>query len=173
MESAMAKIGGLVQGGKFEEARELVKGMMEKSDNEVLKANLSNIMMAIDFNELNMSVLSGKNGTVDLMNKLTENFKEEPQALNQMAWLVVQVADSGRDVSEEMVAAAMKAIDAAVTQEPNDASILDTKAHLLAMQGVLDEAIEIQKKAIENSPPETLEDLKAYLKELEAKKDKQ
>lgn len=173
MESAMAKIGGLVQGGQFEEARKLVQGMLEKSDSETLKANLTNIMMAIDFNELNMSVLSGKEGSVSLMNKIAENFKEEPQALNQIAWLVVQVSDSGREVSDELVSAAMKAIDVAIEQQPNDASILDTKSHLLAMQGVLDQAIEVQKKAIENAPEEIIEDLKAFLKELEAKKDKQ
>jgi hypothetical protein len=100
---------------------------------------------------------------------MIEKAKGDPAALNERAWLIVQLSQGGVKVSKELVEAAAEAAEQGVKLEPTNGALLDTLAHLDDMQGMRDKAIETQKKALEN-PGQFEDDMKSFLEELEAKK---
>ena len=80
---------------------------------------------------------------------------------------------AGEDVKKPLVDAARRAIDLAVIEAPKDGAILDTQAHLALMQGKMDEAIQIQTRAVENAKPEIKPDLEKFLNDLKSLKAEQ
>ncbi len=101
---------------------------------------------------------------------------ENPQAINAMAWGIVERVQAGDEIEDEMLQAACKAAKRAVElaekggNDDGTAAIMDTHANLLFLCDKLDEAIEVQKAAIELSDDEQLADF--YEKLMEAKKKK-
>ena len=73
---------------------------------------------------------------------------------------------AGEDVDEHVLGAATKIAKQGVENSPTDGAILDTYAHLIYFTGDLDKAIEIQKKAVENSTGEMLDAVKPFLDKL-------
>ena len=89
---------------------------------------------------------------------------------NSVAWSVVQMNLEGVIVSPKMLAKARALADAAVAAEPVP-DVLETQAHLVFMQGDVDKAIAIQKRAIADARDEELMGrLKHFLEEWEAEK---
>lgn len=87
---------------------------------------------------------------------------------NSVAWSVVQMRLEGKVVSPEMLAKASALADAAVAAEPI-ADILETQAHLVFMQGDVEKAIAIQKRAIADArEPQLVGRLKHFLEEWQA-----
>ena len=72
---------------------------------------------------------------------------KDPLMQNSAAWSVVQMNMEGGAVSPKMLAKARSLADAAVAAVPAP-SVLETQAHLIFMQGNVDQAIAIQKRAI-------------------------
>ena len=97
--------------------------------------------------------------------------KEDPGLLNQLAWGIVEMKVAGEQVNPPLADAARRAIDLAVQQAPDDGAILDTQAHLALMQGKMDEAIEIQTRAVEKAKPEIKADLEKFLRDLKSLKE--
>ena len=87
-----------------------------------------------------------------------------------MAWTIYEAAKDDKKFSKSLVAAAAAAAESAVGKEPSNGPILDTLAHLLHLQGNLERAIELQMKAVKNSPPEMKEDLQGFLDEMKKEK---
>ena len=63
-------------------------------------------------------------------------------ALNNLAWLMAERGDKG----------AVAVAERAQALEPNAPPVMDTLAHALAMDGQLERAIEVQKKALVAMP---------------------
>jgi hypothetical protein len=78
-------------------------------------------------------------------------------------------AAAGREISSELLTAATEAARTAVSLASTDSNILDTLAHLLARGGRLDEAIEVQRLALEHAGNEIREPIQRFLTELELK----
>ncbi len=76
---------------------------------------------------------------------------DNAQLLNQMAWSIVEMKDSGKDVSDDLIAAAAAAAKKGSELEPKAGEIIDTLAHLIYMQGDLDQAITLTEQAVELS----------------------
>jgi len=90
--------------------------------------------------------------------------------LNELAWTIYEAAKEDKEFPKSLIAAATGAAENAVAKEPSNAPILDTLAHLLHLQGNLDRAIELQTKAVKNSPAEMKDDLQAFLDEMKKEK---
>ncbi len=99
----------------------------------------------------------------------TEQLKQSPDALNELAWSAVETVESGEEVAPELLAAAMKAAQIALKSSPDDTSVLDTVAHLFHLQGNLDKAIETQEIAVKNAG-DLEHRVKPYLDQLKAEK---
>ena len=91
-----------------------------------------------------------------------------------MAWTVVQLKDSGKDVSPALIAAAYAAAQKGIKLAPDGAPLIDTAAHLVYLQGNLDEAIKLAELAVlkgGDDYPEIGEFLKKLKKEKAGDKD--
>ncbi len=97
--------------------------------------------------------------------KLVESFKEVPQALNALAWTIVdpQAARATPDL-ELALSAAEKAN---TLTDSGDFSILDTLARVVFLKGDGARARELQQKAIDLAPAEAKAELEGRLKEYE------
>lgn len=167
-ESLNAKIQQLIpllREGKMDEALTMLDDMIASAKSDEVKSNLERIRTQV-------LLQAGDERALEPYKKMVEDNKSNAEMLNQIAWMIVQMSQGGREVSPQFIAAAVVAAEQAVALEPNNGGILDTLAHLYDLQGELDKAIETQKKAVENAGD--LEDeLQGFLKELEAKKKSQ
>ena len=97
-------------------------------------------------------------------------FAKDPELQNSIAWSVVQMNLEGAVVSSEVVAKARALADAAVAAQPIP-DILETQAHLVFMQGDVEKAIAIQKRALADARDEELIGrIKDSIKEWQAEK---
>ena len=83
--------------------------------------------------------------------------------INGMAWAIVEKVQAGDDVDPALLQAACDAAGRAVelakkdeSADENIATVMDTHANLLFLCDKLDEAIEVQKAAIELSDDEAV-----------------
>jgi thiol-disulfide isomerase/thioredoxin len=117
----------------------------------------------------------GGSEAVEVFNNMVAE-TENPQAINQLTWGIVERVQAGDEIEDEMLKAACKAAKRAVElaekggDDEGTAAIMDTHANLLFLCDKLDEAIEVQKAAMELSDDEQLADF--YEKLMEAKKKK-
>ena len=131
----------LLRSGEMEDGLEIVEELVETTSNSELKNRLQLFRISV-------LMATGGEQLVDVFGQVAKANQSNPNLLNELAWGIVEVADSGREVEPELVQAARQAIDWAVEKEPRNAAILDTQAHIAYLQGNLDEAIEIQTKAV-------------------------
>jgi len=89
----------------------------------------------------------------------------DPQMLNQITWTLFEMSQGDSGFDGALMEAATAASEKAAALAPDDGSILDTWAHLLHKQGKLDQAIEVQTKAMANPGPAAAE-IKAFLDQL-------
>jgi thiol-disulfide isomerase/thioredoxin len=107
------------------------------------------------------------------LKKVTADPNADPEMLNQISWQIYEMSREVDDLPKALIAAAIAASEKAMAARPDDGMVIETVAHLYYLSGNLDKAIELQKKAIENPGEATediLEDMKSYLKKLEAEK---
>ena len=71
--------------------------------------------------------------------------------LNQVSWSIYEAAKGNDDLPKDVVTAGVAAAEKAVKGAPDNGMIIDTLAHFVHLQGDLDRAIELQKKAVEKA----------------------
>ena len=165
-----AKLGRLLQQDKTEEALNLLD---ETIDNMAKKNSDDSIMEPMRRMRSQLLIMTGSKGAAEAMTKMTAEM-DNPQVLNQMAWTVVQLKDSGKDVSPALIAAAYAAAQKGIKLAPDGAPLIDTAAHLVYLQGNLDEAIKLAELAVlkgGDDYPEIGEFLKKLKKEKAGDKD--
>lgn len=97
--------------------------------------------------------------------KLVESFKDVPQALNALAWTIVDPQQSRETPDLEL---ALSAAEKANTlTQAGDFSVLDTLARVVFLKGDAARARELQQKAIDLAPAEAKAELEGRLKEYE------
>lgn len=104
---------------------------------------------------------------------LVEIFGKEPDALNQIAWTIVdpqgEITAEQRD-AELAIALASKASEASGGKEP---AILDTLARAYFTKGDIAKAVEVQTKAIELADDDMKQQLESSLEEFKTAQKKQ
>lgn len=102
----------------------------------------------------------------DLARKtLDTDLKDNPQVLNEIAWLIVDPA--GKVEKKDLDLAMTAANKANDLTKGKDAAILDTLARVHFEKGDKAKALELQKKAVELAPDQLKSELEASLKEYE------
>lgn len=163
MQEVMSELQELMQEEETEEAIELIESKMDELESDEAKGFLKQIRLQI-------LMMQGGEEAVAAFAEFAEANKGDAMTLNQLAWGVVEQDMAGEEVSEELVNAAAKAAQYAVDAAPEDGAILDTLAHLLYMQGNLDKAIEVQKKAVKFGGDQA-EELQVFLDQLMEEKE--
>lgn len=162
----MQKVMMAFQKGDMDEGLKILEELLEKVPDGETKTQLQMVRFSV-------LMQTGDDRMTDAFRDLTESAKSDPDMLNMISWGIVELNEAGQKPSKDLIDAARKAADLAVAARPDDASILDTQAHLAYMQGNLDEAIEIQTKAAEKADPEIKEEIQAFLEKLKKEKESQ
>ena len=139
-----------------------------------LTKNEKDAMLLSAAESMTMQLKIGKGGksAISTLKAAMVKFKDQPEELNGMAWTVVELAEGGKKVEESVIKAGVEAAKMAVDKQSGDASILDTYAHLLYLNGELDKAIIVEQKAAKLEPevPEIAEFLKRLMSEKQGKR---
>lgn len=114
--------------------------------------------------------VGGKRGA-DALEARVGLLNNDGTELNALAWGIYE-KHFKEPVDESILSGALKAARRAVKLESGSGAILDTLAHLLHATGELDEALEVQEKALDYADQNEAE-LEAFLKVLQAEKAEQ
>lgn len=160
----MKQIEAKLTGGEAEAGLALLDKAIANEEYAPAKPMLEDIR-----NGVVIQFIGGEQGATAVKKMIAEH-KDDAQMLDQLAWtLYEQHLDEPLD--EPMLAAALEAAETGAKAKPEDSSILDTFAHLLHAAGKLDQALEVQEKAVANlSGDESDEETKEFLEELKAEK---
>ena len=151
---------GKLEDGDSDEAIELLDELIENDEMEFAKSRLEMFRT-----ETLIMDVGGEQGLAAL-NEFVDKYKDEPMALNQIAWGIYE-KHVNDEVDKEILQAATEAAELGVKSSPKNGAILDTLAHLLYETGDLDRAIEVQEMAVENAG-EMIDDIEPFLKKLKA-----
>ena len=160
--ATIREVQGKLEDGENEEAIALLDELINNDELAFAKSRLEMFRT-----ETLIMDVGGEKGLAALQ-EFVETYKDEPMALNQIAWGIYEKHVKDK-VDDAILSAAVEAAELGVKGAPNDGAILDTLAHLLYESGDLDRAIEIQEKAVENAG-EMLEEIAPFLKQLQAEK---
>ena len=164
LQQGMRKLRSKLQSGDMD-------GAIEVAD-ALIKENKDNAA-GVQFKGIRVQLLMQKGGAAAaeaFVEFATEN-QDDPQLLNEMAWTVVEMKQANAEQADaEILNAAIKTAKMALKNNSNDAMILDTLGHLLYYNGDLDEAIKVQRLAVENAG-EAKADIEPLLKKMLAEKE--
>jgi len=167
---AFGEIRMLLGAKKGTEALEMLDGMIEKAEQPRVKARLTavrgQLVEIVAGMELEAAIARGGADALEAFGTMADKAGDEPAQLNALAWSIVTLAQSGKDVGNDLVAAAVVVAEKGVALAPKDPSILDTLAHLQALRGDVTAAIATQKRAVEHGGADA-ERYRAFLSELE------
>jgi thiol-disulfide isomerase/thioredoxin len=169
MEKLQMKLGKMMQAvqakleaGEAEAGLKLLDEAIADEENAVLKPTLEQIRQ-----QLVVMYVGGEEGA-KVLKQIAQKNAGDPVMLNQVAWTIYQ-QHLEEPVDEAVLSAALVVAEAAVAAAPEEGAILDTLAHLLHAQGKLDQAIEVQEKALKN-PGEAEAEIKEFLATLKQEK---
>ncbi|MEP0348334.1 MAG: TlpA family protein disulfide reductase, partial [Rhodopirellula bahusiensis] len=108
---------------------------------------------------------------MEIIQERVEASPEDAVSMNRWAWEVYEAVESGWKDSDEILSTTIGAMESALASEENESNdemwpAYDTLAHLKALAGDKESAIEWQLRAIEAAPDDEKENLRAYLSEL-------
>ena len=164
-EKMMQDIMVAVRGQDMPKAIELINGALEKDATN----------MQLNMLKMQILVMAKKNDDVsEFASSLFTKLADDAMATNMVAWQIYEWTAQGRMDKGEIQVVAQKAALEAVEKSPAEqkGSILDTLAHLLYLNGNLDEAIAVEKKALELASDSDRAFIEKFMKELEAAKEK-
>ena len=157
-----------VLGGDFEESDTIVNQIQMENIAEQANRRGVSIWTAIK-NELDQDETSKARKLIENLLVDTELRQMKPHVLNYVAWSMYEYREN-KVFDDDHLDLALRAAAMAVQARPEDPMILDTLAHLLHANGKLDQAIEIQQKAVENLKGDFVDQIKNFLKQLKREK---
>jgi thiol-disulfide isomerase/thioredoxin len=158
--AGLREVTALLRAGRGQEAVALVDGWVQTAESADLREQLVGLRRQV-------ALRAGGPPAVVAFGELAAEAGDSVDGLNDLAWSVVVLAESGQQPEPELVAAATAAAHNAVRLAPRHASALDTLAHLQALEGRLDDAIATQREAVANAEGELVEPLRNYLEALQ------
>lgn len=161
MQEEMGQIMQLVGAAKFDEALAGLDKLLAEFDSLDLKIF-----------KLQVLAQAGKSKQAEEhLSAIFQGARTEAVQTDMVAWNVYQMAAQGLLEDPALVDIAVKAAGAAAkgaSEASEKSSLLDTIAHLIAHQGSIDEAIQIERQALELSTGRAKLGIQQFLKELEA-----
>ena len=179
VDEALAKLNAVIAGAHKDERRSLeflkveILGSVGKPDlavkelDRMLGESSGEELTEIKMLKFQIMSSEGMSGADKMFFEMADLVKD-PALQNSVAWSVVQMRLERKVVSPKMLAKARALADAAVAAEPV-ADVLETQAHLVFMQGDVEKAIAIQKRALADAhDPQFVSRLKHFLEEWQA-----
>ena len=166
---AFGRIRDLLGANKGDEAVAMVDTLIADATNPRVRDRLTRVRAQLDGLRAQMAIGAGGPKALAAFNELAKSRADSVEGLNELAWMVVQMSMSGAPIGDEVVAAAAAAAEKAAKLDADNGPVLDTLAHLYALQGDLKKAVATQRKAVALGGGPTTPQMKAYLEELEAK----
>jgi thiol-disulfide isomerase/thioredoxin len=110
----------------------------------------------------------------ELLTEITKSKGVATRDLNMMSWQIYTTVQRTPDLPKSLVEAATVAAKRAVDEDPKNSTNIDTLAHLVHANGDLNEALQLQMRAVENLPDDSpsRDNIRAFLKQLEQEKAK-
>ena len=161
VEAAFEEISRLLDDGKAAAALARVEGLLRGVKGKDLREDLV-------ATRARLAIQAGDARAAEAFAAAAQQAGDDPEELNALAWDVVMAASGGAKPAPALVAAAIGAAQKAAALVPNEGSVHDTLAHLLAIKGDLPAALAAQRKAAAHAGDQA-EQINAYLKELEAR----
>lgn len=168
-EAAFRRVMMMVRAGNTGEAMTAIDDLIANAATPELAARAQQAKTSVEFSIYQMLLRTDQAAATEKLTKLVEMVDGNPRAVNSITWMVVQQGNRG-EVSEGLVAAATGAIDPIIESGEADASLIDTYAHLVYLQGDLDRAIELAESASAQANGRMKVGIDAFLKELKAEK---
>lgn len=165
-----------LRSGDLDTAEAELEKLLAETDDESMQARLTELRGLIKASRFFALVTTDAEAAADtLPEALTEASGGNPMMLNQFAWQIAMMAQAGKVDNARLLQAAADATEAALSEDTQQASMLDTIAHLHYYKGDLETAIAYQRRAIAagetEADPQTQVALKAYLAELVAEQE--
>lgn len=158
-EKAMEEIFALLQKQDFDGAIKLIdQAAADKPDD-----------MQLNMLKLQVLIVGEKTAAAtEHLQSLYKKLASEPEATNMIAWNMYEMAAQGRLQKGPVIDNSIVAAEAALkkSQGEEKASILDTLAHLYAINEDFDKAIAIETEAVKLAGDRDREFIQGYLKEL-------
>ena len=150
LQKAMSKVVPLVKQGMPQEALSVLNELIKESEDENLKERLLSLRPRL-------RIEIGGEQAIEPFRSESEKHANDPVVLHLMALQIVEQSDAGNEIPSELLALALKA--SAVAEEAARETgrpqiigrVLDTRAHLLYINGELDSAIEAQAEAADTT----------------------
>jgi len=153
---ALVTIGQMVKAEQFDDAIAAMEGLRETSEGR-LAAILDTRLIILLVEQGRFPKAATKlNGALDSL---------PPSYLNQIASGIYQHAAKPNEISDELRDAAIAAVEKSLETKPDNGAALDTLAHLHHLAGDLDQAIEVQNKAVLN-PGNSKSGIEKFLEQL-------
>ena len=147
-----------LQAADHDSALEKIEGMIEDSQDENFSFYATKV-------RVNFLARFRRDEAADSMQEFVDNNNDNSEELNNLSWELYELHES-QGIDMEVLKVCKKAAQRAVKLEPKKGYILDTLSHLVyAVDGDLDKAIALQKKAVELSENQRIE-LQQFLDKL-------
>ena len=149
-----------VRDGEEDEAVDMLADLIKDKELEQAKPLIERM-------RLQLMITSEHDEAAEALEEFVEEHKADGSRLNAVTWPIYELfEESGGDVDTEILKIARKGAEYAAKAEPKSGAILDTLAHYIyIVDEDLDEAIKVQKKAVEHAGSQ-LDDIKPFLDEL-------
>ncbi len=161
-ERMMQEIHELAQAGKFDQAIAKVENVLSKATEPQQLFQLRMIKLQL--------LLAGKKNeeAAKLSESMFVELADKPEMVNGFAWNLFELADQGGPRADDVLKQAIIACEKAVAKAPKEikASLWDTTAHILNMQGDKAKALKLEEAAVEIAEGQDLEFMKQFLAEL-------
>jgi thiol-disulfide isomerase/thioredoxin len=166
------EIRGLLQGEDPRQAVAFVDELIASASPRV-QPKLQDVRERVVASARNMiarkTIAAGGPEAMRVFAELVAEAGDSAERLHEAARNVVEVERETEPVAPELAAAAIAAAEKARGAEPENFMVLDTLAHLEAMQGDLEKAIATQRKAVALAQGRDARRIRRFLETLEAK----
>ncbi|MEM8866203.1 MAG: redoxin domain-containing protein [Planctomycetota bacterium] len=168
-QASMERIQLLLRAGKFDQARATLDELISSAPTADLATRAAQAKLNIEFSIYQRLLSTDQTAALDQMKNLVAMVDNNPQAINSITWLVVRQANTG-EANPELIEAAISTIEPIMESGDADASLVDTLAHLVHLQGDLDRAIELSQAASAEATGRLKASIDKFLEELQAEK---
>ena len=161
-ERAMQEVQELAEAGKFDQAVGKIDAILAKVADPQQVFQMQMFKMQL--------LLVGKRNeeAAKLSESIFADLAGKPEMVNGFAWSLFQMASEGRLKADEVLKQAVIACEKAAEKAPKEikASLWDTTAHIVNLQGDKARALKLEEAAVEIAQGQDLEFMKQFLAEL-------
>lgn len=164
LQGRIPQITRLLQEEKTDDAIALLDSWLADANSPAAREWLTRVRRGL---AMKLAMKMGGSRAVEAFEESAAEASDSADGLNELAWGIEQAAARSGDISAELLAAAVRAVERGLELEPNRGDLLDTLAHLLARQSRFEEALVTQRRAVEHATESMLAPIAGYLEELE------